>query len=63
MEEWIQDTTNVESYDHNNKWIGEVIFRSLKKNQNVKYNCGKQGHLKRDCKQNVPSNNVFCKHN
>lgn len=35
--------------------IGEVISKSFKKNQNLRcFNCGKQGHLKMNCKQDVP---------
>ena len=60
MEDWIQDIINIESHDHDDAWTGEVISRGLRKNRNVQcYNCGKQGHLKRDCTQGVPRNNVF----
>ena len=53
---------NIETHNHDDTWIGEVIFRGLRKNQNVKYyNCGKQGHVKRDCRQGILRNNVFSK--
>ena len=56
----IQSTLN----NHDDAWIREVISRVLKKNENVKcFNCSKQGHLKRDCKQGIPRNNVFSNHN
>ena len=55
----IQSTLN----NHDDAWIREVISRVLKKNLNVKcFICSKQGHLKRDCKQGIPRNNVFSKH-
>ena len=39
-----------------------MISRSLRKNGNVKcYNCGKQDHLKRDCRHSIPGNNVILK--
>ena len=28
MEDWIRDTTNIESHEHDDAWIGEVIQRS-----------------------------------
>ena len=64
LEEWVWDTIDIESRDHNDVWIGEVISRGLKKNRYVEcFNCNKQGHLKRDCKQGVPRNNAFPKNN
>ena len=58
--EWIWNTINIESHEHDNTWIREVIFRGLKKNWNVKcYNCGKQGHFKRDCRQGIPRRKFF----
>ena len=51
IEEWIRVTLSIESHNHNDNgaWLGEVISRGLKKNQNARcFNCGKQGHLKRD---------------
>lgn len=39
-------------------------FHRFDKIQNVKcYNCGNQGHLKRDCRNGVPRNNATSKNN
>ena len=52
LKEWIPVTISIGSHDHDDMWIGKVISRYLRKNQNVKcYNCGKQVYLKRDCRQ------------
>ena len=46
LEECIQNTINIESHEHGNTWIGEVISRCLRKTLNVKcYNCGKQSYF------------------
>ena len=38
----------------------EAISKNFKKNQSViSFNCDKQGHLKRDCRQDVPRNNDY----
>ncbi|MGE9575014.1 zinc finger CCHC domain-containing protein, partial [Escherichia coli] len=44
---------NIEAHGNgDDTWIREEISRGLKKSQNGKcFNCGRQGHLKRDCKQ------------
>ena len=31
LEEWIQDTINIESHDNDDAWTGEVISRGLRK--------------------------------
>ena len=60
LEEWIRDTFNTESHDHDEAWIGQVISRDMQKNLNLNcFNFSKHGHLKRDCKQGIPRNNVF----
>jgi hypothetical protein len=44
--------------------LGEVISKSFNKSQNVRcFNCGKQGHLKRDCRQGISRNNVISREN
>ena len=53
----------IQSHDHGDSWIGEVISRGLKKNRNVKcFNCDKHEHLKGDFKQDITRNNIFSKH-
>ena len=36
LEEWIQDTINIESHDHDDVWIGKAMPRDLKKSGHVK---------------------------
>ena len=37
-----------------------MISKKFKKNQKFRcFNCGKQDHLKRGCRQDLPRNNVF----
>ena len=60
MDEWIWHTTNVGSFDYNTEaWVGEAISKVMKRHQNTKcFNCGRIGHLRRDCRQGIPRNNV-----
>jgi hypothetical protein len=49
IEEWIRDTTNTGSHLYDANWIGEVTSKNLKKSEDGRrFNCDKQGHLKRD---------------
>lgn len=59
IEEWMWHIVNIECDNHDDDWVGQVIFRALKKKPNVRYiNCGKQGYLKRECRQGIPRNIV-----
>ena len=60
MEEWIQHTMNVEMFSYNDEsWLGEVISKTMRRHQTTRYfNCGKLGHLKRDCRQRNSRNNI-----
>ena len=61
MDKWILHKVNVESFDYNTEaWVGEAIFKGMKRHQNTKsFNCGRIGHLRRDCRKDVPRNNFF----
>ena len=50
----------IETFDYNTEsWVGEAISKEMRRHQNAKcFNCGRIGHLKRDCRQGVPRNNV-----
>ena len=57
IEEWIRDTTNTGSHLYDANWIGEVTSKNLKKSEDGRrFNCDKQGHLKRDFRLGVPRN-------
>ena len=60
MEEWIQHTMNVEMFSYNDEsWVGEAISKAMRRHQTTRcFNCGKLGHLKRDCRQRNPRNNI-----
>lgn len=32
LEEWVQETFNIEFHDQDNAWVGVVIYKALKKN-------------------------------
>ena len=52
---------NVESFDYSTEvWVKEAISKGIKRHKHAKcFNCGKIGHLIRDCRQGIPRNNVF----
>ena len=60
MVELILHTVNVELFDYNTEaWVGEALSKGMKRHQNAKcFNCGRIGHLRRDCRQGIPRNNV-----
>lgn len=36
QEVWIQHTVNIDSLDYDEAWVGKVISKGLKRNQNIK---------------------------
>ena len=60
MNEWILHTMNIETFDYNtDSWVGESISKRMRRHQNAKcFNGGKIGHLRRDCRQRIPRNNI-----
>ena len=53
MGEWILNTMNVETFDYNTEaWVGEAISKGMRRHPKAKcFNCGRIGHLKRNCSQ------------
>ena len=62
MEEWILHKINTETFDYNTEsWVGEAIPKRIRRCQNAKcFNCGRVEHLRRDCRQKIPKNNISC---
>ena len=60
VDEWILYTMNVETLDYSTEaCVGEEISNGIRRHQNAKcFNCGRIEHLRRDCKQEIPRNNV-----
>ena len=60
IDKWILHTINVETFDSSMKaWVGEAISNGIRGHQNDKcFICDRIGHLKMDCRQGIPSNNV-----
>ena len=52
---------NIETFNYNiESWVGEAMSKGMRRHQNVKcFNCGRIEHLKRNCRQGIPRNNVF----
>ena len=52
---------STETLDYSTEaWVGEAISNGMRRHQNAKcFNCGRIGHLRRDCRQGIPRNNVF----
>ena len=61
MNEYILHTMTIEIFEYNTKpWVGEAISKGMRRHQNAKcFNCGRIGHLRRDCRRGIPRNNVF----
>ena len=59
MDKWILHTMNIETIDYNTESWVEAISKGMKRHQNAKYfYCGRIGHLRRDCRQGIPRNNI-----
>ena len=60
VDEWILYTMNVETLDYNTEaCVGEEISNGIRRHQNVKcFNCGRIGHLRRNCGQGIPRDDV-----
>ena len=57
---WTLHTMNVETFDYNaESWVGETISKVMRRHQIAKrFNCGRIGHLRRDCRQGISRNNI-----
>ena len=55
IDKWIQNTMNVETFGYNDdSWVGELISKAMRRPQTSRcFNCGKLGHLKRNCRQRI----------
>ena len=51
---------NIETFDYNTEsWVEKAIFKGMRRHQTAKcINCGRKGHLRRDCRQGIPRNNI-----
>ena len=66
MDEWILHTKNIETLDYDTEsWVGfpilnwEAISKGMRRHQTANYfNCGRIGHLIKDCRQGIPRNNI-----
>lgn len=54
LDEWFRNTADTGSHAYGAALI-EVISKNINKNQNVRcFTCGKQSHLERDWRQDIP---------
>ena len=60
MDEWVLHTMNGETFNYSTEaWVGEAISNGLRRYQNTKcFNCGRMEHMRRDCRQWIPGNNI-----
>ena len=60
IDEWILHIRKVETFNYSTEaWVGEVISSGMRKNQNAKcFNCVRIRHLRMNCRQGIPRNNV-----
>ena len=60
IDEWILHTMNVETFDYSTEpWVEGAISNDMRRHQNAKcFNCGRIGHLRRNCRQGIPRNNI-----
>ena len=60
VDAWILYTMNVETLDYSTEaCVGEEISNGIRRHQNAKcFNCGRIGHLRRNCRQGIPRNNT-----
>ena len=51
---------DIETFDYNTEaWKEEAISKGMRRHQNAKiFNCGRIGHLRRDCREGISRNNV-----
>ncbi len=67
LEEWVLHTLDVDTFDYGTEaWVEEAISNGKRRYQNTKcFNCGKMGHMKRNCKQRTfrNNNNTFTRNN
>ncbi|XP_049981111.1 endogenous retrovirus group K member 5 Gag polyprotein-like [Alexandromys fortis] len=59
LEEWVLHTLDVDTFDYGTEaWVEEAISNGKRRHQNTKcFNCGKMGHMRRNCKQRTFRNN------